>query len=45
MDLKAFENNDILEKLSEKNECAFLVSGYNSKKRPNHLMFSRFYNK
>lgn len=43
IDLKPFEDVQKLEQLSQKNESAFVVLGSNSKKRPESLLFSRFY--
>lgn len=43
MDFKPFESMGPFEALSAKNHSPFVVMGSNSKKRPDSLLFSRFF--
>lgn len=42
--IRPFENTTELEFFSEKNDCSLMVLSTNNKKRPNTLIFSRFFN-
>lgn len=42
--IRPFENTTELEFFSEKNDCALMVLSSHNKKRPNTLIFSRFFN-
>ncbi|KAI8078980.1 ribosome production factor 2 [Gilbertella persicaria] len=43
-ELKPFEDEEKLEFFSQKNDCAFLVVGTHTKKRPHNLIFARMFN-